>query len=60
MTTEEGATASRRSKLSIMSPKSINEGGPGRVDVPYCAGPITWKYMQVENTDVVTSHWNCR
>ena len=42
MTTKEGAIASRRrGKSSILSPKSITEAGLGRVDVSYCAGPIT-------------------
>ena len=42
MTTEEGvATSRRRGRSSILSPKSVTDAGPGRLDVPYYAGPIT-------------------
>ena len=44
MTTKEGVVAStRKGKSSILSPKSINEARPRRLDVPYCVGPITMK-----------------
>ena len=42
MTIEEGAVVSRtRGKSSILSPKSVTEARPRRVDVHCYVGPIT-------------------
>ena len=42
MKTKEGDVASRRrGKSSILSSKSITDDGLGRLDVPYCAAPMT-------------------
>ena len=38
---EEDASSKRICRSSILSPKSVTEAGPRRLDVPFCVGPIT-------------------